>query len=143
MDSLRRGQTYPDKVDSENTLDAFLGKSKKGRKELVIEGMFNYAYRQGDWALIPPYYNPYSKEDGDFIGLGYGYKLYNLKSDIGQQKNLAEKYPKKLGELINRFEYLPCPDKSVPKEKQTRPIGPSDRQIHLTPEVSPLQANEA
>ncbi len=100
------GQTYPDKVDSENTLDAFLGKSKKGRKELVIEGMFNYAYRQGDWALIPPYYNPYSKEDGDFIGLGYGYKLYNLKSDIGQQKNLAEKYPKKLGELINRFEYL-------------------------------------
>jgi len=38
--------------------------------------------------------------------LGYGYKLYNLKSDIGQQKNLAEKYPKKLGELINRFEYL-------------------------------------
>ena len=96
----------PQVSDGENTLDAFLGKSKKGRKELVIEGMFNYAYRQGDWALIPPYYNPYSKEDGDFIGLGYGYKLYNLKSDIGQQKNLAEKYPKKLGELINRFEYL-------------------------------------
>lgn len=100
------GQSYPDEVDSQNTMDAFLGKSKKGRKELVIEGMFNYAYRQGDWALIPPYYNPYSKEDGDFIGLGYGYKLYNLKSDIGQQENLAEKYPKKLGELINRFEYL-------------------------------------
>lgn len=100
------GQSYPDEVDSQNTMDAFLGKNKKGRKELVIEGMFNYAYRQGDWALIPPYYNPYSKEDGDFIGLGYGYKLYNLKSDIGQQENLAEKYPKKLGELINRFEYL-------------------------------------
>lgn len=100
------GQTYPDKVDSRNTLDAFLGKSKKGREELVIEGMFNYAYRQGDWALIPPYYNPYSKEDGEFIGLGYGYKLYNLKNDIGQTENLAEKYPKKLGELINRFEYL-------------------------------------
>ena len=47
------GQTYPEKLDSENTLDAFLGKSKKGREELVIEGMFNYAYRQGDWALIP------------------------------------------------------------------------------------------
>ena len=100
------GQSYPDKLDSENTLDTFLGKSKKGREELVIEGMFNYAYRQGDWALIPPYYNPYSKEDGDFIGLGYGYKLYNLKKDIGQQENVATKYPKKLGELINRFEYL-------------------------------------
>ena len=92
--------------NSENTLDAFLGKSKKGREELVIEGMFNYAYRQGDWALIPPYFNPYSKEDGEFIGLGYGYKLYNLKKDISQQENLADKYPKKLGEMINRFEYL-------------------------------------
>ena len=35
-----------------------------------------------------------------------GYKLYNLKKDIGQQENLADKYPKKLGEMINRFEYL-------------------------------------
>ena len=100
------GQTYPDQLDSENTLDAFLGKSQEGRKELVIEGMFNYAYSQGDWALIPPYYNPYSKEDGEFIGLGYGYKLYNLKEDISQQNNLAEKYPELLGKLINRFEYL-------------------------------------
>lgn len=56
--------------------------------------------------LIPPYFNPYSKEDGEFIGLGYGYKLYNLKKDISQQENLADKYPKKLGEMINRFEYL-------------------------------------
>ena len=45
-------------------------------------------------------------EDGEFIGLGYGYKLYNLKKDISQQENLADKYPKKLGEMINRFEYL-------------------------------------
>ena len=42
-----------------------------------------------------------------FLGLvGYGYKLYNLKKDISQQENLADKYPKKLGEMINRFEYL-------------------------------------
>lgn len=84
----------------------FWERARRGREELVIEGMFNYAYRQGDWALIPPYYNPYSKEEGDFIGLGYGYKLYNLKKDIGQRENVAAKYPKKLGELINRFEYL-------------------------------------
>lgn len=77
------GQIYLDKVDSENIFDVFLGKSKKGCKELVIEGMFNYVYCQGDWVLIFLYYNFYSKEDGDFIGLGYGYKLYNLKLDIG------------------------------------------------------------
>lgn len=88
------GQTYPDKLDSQNSLKAFLGQSKKGRKGLVIEGMFNYAYRKGDWALIPPYRK--EKE----------YKLYNLKEDIGQQHNLADKYPKKVKELIEEFETL-------------------------------------
>ena len=81
------GQTYPDKLDSRNTLKAFLGKSKKGREELVIEGMFNYAYRKGDWALIPPYRKQTE------------YQLYNLKEDIGQKHNLADKYPKKVKEL--------------------------------------------
>lgn len=88
------GQTYPDKLDSQNTLKAFLGQSKKGRKGLVIEGMFNYAYRKEDWALIPPYRK--EKE----------YKLYNLKEDIGQQHNLAAKYPKKVKELMEEFETL-------------------------------------
>lgn len=39
-----------------------------------------------------------------YIRLGYGCKLYNLKNDIGQQENLAEKCPKRLGEMINRLE---------------------------------------
>lgn len=87
-------QAYPDKIDSRNTLKAFLGKSKKGREELVIEGMFNYAYRKGDWALIPPYRKQTK------------YQLYNLKEDIGQQHNLADKYPKKVKELTDEFEAL-------------------------------------
>ncbi|MEG2332934.1 MAG: arylsulfatase, partial [Bacteroides sp.] len=83
-----------DKLDSQNTLKAFLGKSKIGRKGLVIEGMFNYAYRKGDWSLIPPYHK--ERE----------YKLYNLKKDIEQKHNLSDIYPKKLKELINEFEKL-------------------------------------
>lgn len=86
--------SYPDRIDSQNTLKAFLGQSKKGRKGLVIEGMFDYAYRENDWALIPPYRQ--EKE----------YKLYNLREDIGQQKNVAQKYPKKLKQLIQQFESL-------------------------------------
>ena len=39
------GQTYSDKVDSQNTLPVFLGKGGNGRKELVLEGYFNYALR--------------------------------------------------------------------------------------------------
>lgn len=100
------GVAYSEKTDSQNTLNAFLGKSKKGRQELVIEGMFNYAFRQGDWALIPPYKRNYNQEDKDFMGIGKGYKLYNLKMDIGQQVDLAEKEPKRLKRMIKRFNDL-------------------------------------
>ena len=32
------------------------------------------------------------------------YQLYNLKEDIGQKHNLADKYPKKVKELTDEFE---------------------------------------
>ena len=32
--------------------------------------------------------------------------LYNLKEDIGQQHNVAEKYPDKVKELTDEFEAL-------------------------------------
>lgn len=39
------GQSYSDKLDSQNTLATFLGMNDKGRDEMIIEGMLNYAYR--------------------------------------------------------------------------------------------------
>lgn len=95
-------QPYNDKTDSENTLSAFLGKSTKGRKELVIEGLSDYAYRQGDWALIPTYVRDDVKKTRTISG----YKLYNLKEDIGQQNDVAKKYPSKFKEMMKRFEHL-------------------------------------
>lgn len=88
------GQTYNDKTDSQNTLNAFLGKSAKGRSELVVEGMFDYAYRQGDYIMIPPY-NAKAK-----------YELYNIKEDLGQKVNIAEKNPRILRQMMMRFEQL-------------------------------------
>ena len=101
------GQTYPDKTDSQNTLNVFLGKSGEGRKELVIEGMFNYAFRQGDWVMIPPYPDYYgSPEDAAFVGLNNCYQLYNVKEDVAQENNLAEKEPRRLRQMMMRFERL-------------------------------------
>lgn len=100
-------QTYPDRTDSQNTLAAFLGQSKQGRSELVIEGMNNYAFRQGDWVMIPPYpTRGRSYESDDFAGLGLCYQLYNIKDDIGQQNNLAEKEPQRLRQMMIAFEKL-------------------------------------
>ena len=89
------GQTYSEKTDSQNTLPVFLGKSKKGREELVTEGMFNYAFHLDDWVMIPPYPN-FCNE----------YQLFNIKKDIGQQNNLAEKRPDILRRMMMRFEQL-------------------------------------
>lgn len=102
------GQTYTDRTDSQNTLGVFLGKSDRGRTELVMEGMFNYAFRQGDWVMIPPYppYYQATEEDNDFAGLSYSYQLYNVKEDRGQQHNLATKEPRRLNQMMQRMEQL-------------------------------------
>lgn len=88
------GQTYNEKIDSQNTLGAFLGNQEKGRSELVVEGMFNYAYRQGDYVMIPPY-NAKTR-----------YELYNIKKDPGQKNNIAEQNPRLLRQMMMRLEQL-------------------------------------
>lgn len=88
------GQTFSEKLDSQNTLNAFLGLPGNGRKELVVEGMFNYAFRQGDYVMIPPY------------GAVKVYELYNIKQDPGQTENIAQKNPRILRQMMMRFEQL-------------------------------------
>ena len=91
------GQAYADKTDSQNLLPAFLGKSNKGRSEMVIEGMLTYGFRQGDWVMIPPY-----------PGISKEYELYNVKEDPGQIKNVAgnKANRKRLRQMMQRFEEL-------------------------------------
>ena len=47
--------------------------------------------RKGDWKLLRFY--------GEGPDRGNGYELYNLKEDVGESNNLAEKYPEKVKEL--------------------------------------------
>lgn len=101
------GEPCDSHTDSQNTLPVFLGKSKHGRTELVTEGMFNYAFRQGDWVMIPPY--PTSSEGegiSPFSGMGSSYQLYNVKEDVHQNNNLAPKEKKRLRQMMARFEEL-------------------------------------
>ena len=102
--------------DSENLLNTFTGKSKKGRKDLVLEANFKTAYRNGDLALIPPYKgNAVNKEVNIELGVSNEYQLYNLKEDAGQTNNLAQSNPKKLKEMIACFGKI---DGAMPKNVQ-------------------------
>ncbi|MGQ1891066.1 sulfatase family protein [Thermophagus sp. OGC60D27] len=90
--------------DSENLLDVFLGKSQKGRDHLIIEATSRTALRKGDWIMIPPYKGPAVNEQVNIeLGNADVYQLYNIKEDVGQKNNLAEKHPEKLKEMIDDF----------------------------------------
>ena len=95
------GETYDDRLDSQNTLSAFLGKSNKGRYELVTEGMFNYAFRQGDWVLIPAYPDAAGKR-----GYANSNQLFHVKTDIGQKNNVADENLQVVRKMMMRFEHL-------------------------------------
>ena len=91
--------------DSEDLLQEFLGDSKKGRKDLVLEATTRTAYKNGDWVLIPPYRGPAINEYVNIeLGNSKEYQLYNLKEDAGQQNNLAHSNSGKLQELRKLYE---------------------------------------
>lgn len=97
------GQPIPmgDASDSENVLYALLGQSKNGRSVLVEQGIGNtIAIVKDGWKYIPPNSGEavmklVNIESGN-LGLP---QLYNLNEDIGEQTNLATKYPDKVKEL--------------------------------------------
>ncbi|MDW7692353.1 arylsulfatase [Flammeovirgaceae bacterium SG7u.111] len=94
-------------VDSQNLLDAFMGKNQEGREEFVMEATSRTALRKGDWVMIPPYKGPaVSKQVKIELGNTEAYQLYNVKEDIGEQNNLAESNPEKLKEMVTIYEEI-------------------------------------
>ncbi|HAQ18298.1 MAG TPA: arylsulfatase [Prolixibacteraceae bacterium] len=86
------GQKIDKNVDSKDVLQALLGKTKTGRSDLVIEGMGNLAYKQGDWVLIPKYKGEsYMPLTGTETGRSGEDQLYHLSDDLGERVNLAGK----------------------------------------------------
>lgn len=64
--------------DSRDTLAAFLGKDPKGVAFTLEEAGKQVAIRSGHWKFIP----------------GKKPQLYDLSKDVGEQKNVAAKFPK-------------------------------------------------
>jgi arylsulfatase A-like enzyme len=97
-----------DAFDSENVLDALMGKSNQGRTVLVEQGGA-LAVINGDWKYITPSKGPANTsplltniETGNFPTP----QLYHLKEDIGEKNNLASKYPEKVREMETLLEKI-------------------------------------
>jgi arylsulfatase A-like enzyme len=105
--SAMLGQEMKDTTDSKDILAALLGKSKKGRTDLVIEGLGNLAYKKDDWVMIPKYKGEsFMKLTGTETGRSEVDQLYHLIDDLGEKNNLAEKKPNKLAKMKAALESI-------------------------------------
>lgn len=95
-------------MDSENQIDALLGKDENGRDHLVVQGTKNsFSYHQDGWVYIPPHKGKgYATFVGNESGFSKETQLYNLKKDPGQTTNIAEKHPEKIAAMKAALEVI-------------------------------------
>ncbi len=85
--------------DSQDYLDAFLGKDLKGR-DYVVEVAGSLSVSDGEWKYIAPSNGAaYQKLTNIELGNSKEEQLYNLKQDIGEKKNLAAEHPEIVAKL--------------------------------------------
>lgn len=110
--SLVGQQVLPGEApDSEDHLDAWLGRSGKGRS-FLLERANTLALRMDNWKYIAPKSGGtpgWMTEKGVESGLSEQVQLYNLEEDHGETRNVAGEYPEivremetKLNELLSR-----------------------------------------
>jgi arylsulfatase A-like enzyme len=79
--------------DSENHINTLLGRSVKGRTTLVEQGG-SLAIIWNNWKYIPASKGPAVLQPVNIeTGNSPAAQLYNLKDDLGEKNNLAEKHP--------------------------------------------------
>ena len=89
-----------DAMDSEDMLNALLGKSPKGRTVLVEQGLLSTALVKDKWKYIEANNRlAMNLHTNTEMGNNQQAQLYDLKNDIGEKNNLAEKYPLIVNEL--------------------------------------------
>jgi arylsulfatase A-like enzyme len=105
--ALLRQPLKPDEAgDSQNILSALLGKSRTGRRELV-EQAGSLSLRVGQWKYIAPSQGArHSPQTNTELGNDPAPQLYDLASDPGETRNVAERYPERVKQMATRLEAI-------------------------------------
>jgi len=97
-------------IDSINTLSAYLGTSYHARDFIIEESVATLSIRAGNWKYIVPTEKARNiraqwveKDKGIEGGFTPNSQLYDLTSDKGEQKNVAELYPEKVTEMQKKI----------------------------------------
>ncbi|MCW0481600.1 sulfatase family protein [Gaoshiqia sediminis] len=97
-----------DAPDSQDHLDAWLGKTETGR-ESMLEEAYTFALRKGDWKYIKPQTGgtpDWMKNKQVESGLEDVPQLYHLKDDLQESVNLAGNYPELVEEMAAELEKI-------------------------------------
>jgi arylsulfatase A-like enzyme len=109
MAALVGHELQPDEApDSYDMLDVLLGKSKKGRDNMLEEA-YTLALRSGDWKYIAPQTTPtpeWMKNKHIATGLAPYPQLYNLKTDTAEKKNVIKEYPRQAASMQKTLEKI-------------------------------------
>jgi arylsulfatase A-like enzyme len=95
-------------IDSENVLNAILGKSEKGRNTMLVEA-FTFGYRKGKLKYIAPTDKDHSwiKEEKNIEGgVSERPQLYDLSIDPGEQNNIADDHPELVKQLDHELQAI-------------------------------------
>ncbi|MDO5607113.1 MAG: arylsulfatase [Capnocytophaga sp.] len=88
-------------IDSQNVLEALLGKSEKGRA-YVIASAGSLSIHDGTWKyIVPNQRNSYNPLTNTQLGNSPADQLYNIANDKAEQYNVAEQYPEEVSRLKN------------------------------------------
>jgi arylsulfatase A-like enzyme len=103
-----------DGPDSLDTVAAFLGTATAGRQEL-IEQAGGQALRVGRWKYMEPSKRQRTSVNTDTeLGNDTVPQLYDLSSDPGESRNLAEQYPERVKEMEARLHEIRKAGRSRP-----------------------------
>lgn len=94
-------------TDSEDMLDAMLGKTTKGRTILIEQGTSSLAILRDNWKYI----EPNNRQAMDLLtntelGNNPQPQLYDLNNDIGEKENLANQKPEITNELASLLQKI-------------------------------------
>ena len=94
--------------DSENKIDAWMGKTNAGRKTVVLQNAQNVlSIVSGKWKYISPSQGEsFNRWTSIETGNNPQPQLYNLSTDKGETKNLASKRKVKTACLAQQLEQI-------------------------------------
>lgn len=84
------GAECPAGLDTQEHLDAFMGKSQKGRDAMVLEAGGKLAYRSGNYALLPPYKGKNFNQTGNELGNLGRWAMFDVAKDVSQTTEIQD-----------------------------------------------------